>query len=232
MAAGGMGRQQVNGDLGRDAGPEGGLGQAQHVLSDDMLYKLSKKIAQLTKVIYSLNTKNDDLEFDMDALRKNYEEKLEKATVEYSKMQQMVHHFQNKLAQDPNKVGGPDELPDIINGNKSLEVELRKDLKKARHQLKQYETKIKNIEEEHKQQLFKISGQDKSPRPEFGFKAQFDLLQKQVEKERQEYKRRFDKLEIENDNLKTDKAMLKETLMNLIVIRTLCCCSYLLLRLR
>ena len=75
-----MGRQQINGDLGREGGPEGGPGQVQHVLSDDMLYKLSKKIAQLTKVIYSLNTKNDDLEFDMDALRSNYEEKLEKVS--------------------------------------------------------------------------------------------------------------------------------------------------------
>merc|ERR1711915_854688 len=37
----------------------------------------------------------------------------------------------------------------------------------------------------------------------------FELLQKQVEKERQEYKRRFDKLEMENDNLKTEKAMMK-----------------------
>eukprot|EP00092_Neocalanus_flemingeri_P012882 GFUD01013878.1.p1 GENE.GFUD01013878.1~~GFUD01013878.1.p1 ORF type:complete len:1023 (+),score=360.95 GFUD01013878.1:130-3198(+) len=216
MATGGMGRQQINGDVGRDGAPEGGPGQVhqgpgqvQHVLSDDMLYKLSKKIAQLTKVIYSLNTKNDDLEFDMDALRGNYEEKLEKATAEYNKMSQMVHHFQHKLSQDPSKVGGPDELPEIVNGNKGAEVELKKDLKKARHQLKQYETKIKNIEEEHKQQLFKISGQDKSPRPEFGFKAQFELLQKQVEKERQEYKRRFDKLEMENDNLKTDKSMMK-----------------------
>ena len=76
MAAGGMGRPQVNGDLGHEVGPEG----AQHVLSEDMLFKLSKKIAQLTKVIYSLNTKNDDLEFDMDLLRKNYEEKLEKVS--------------------------------------------------------------------------------------------------------------------------------------------------------
>lgn len=32
------------------------------VVTPDMLYKLSKKIAQLTKVIYSLNTRNDDLE--------------------------------------------------------------------------------------------------------------------------------------------------------------------------
>merc|ERR1711936_754640 len=94
--------------------------------------------------------------------------------------------------------------------NKNAEGELRKDLKKARYQLKQYETRIKNIEEEHKQQLFKLSGQDKSPRPEFSFKAQFELLQKQVGRERHEYKRRLDKLEAENYNLKTDKGMLKK----------------------
>jgi len=212
MAAGGMGRQQINGDMGHEGGLDGGSGgpgQVQHVLSDDMLYKLSKKIAQLTKVIYSLNTKNDDLEFDMDALRSTYDEKLEKATVDYNKMREMVHHYQHKVALDPNKVGVNDEHPEIVNGNKSAETELKRDLKKARHQLKQYETKIMKIEEEHKQQLFKLSGQDKSPRPEFGFKAQFELLQKQVEKERHEYKRRFNKLEEENDNLKTDKAMLK-----------------------
>ena len=48
------------------------------MVSDDMLFKLSKKIAQLTKVIYSLNTKNDDLEFDMENMRHSYEDKLDK----------------------------------------------------------------------------------------------------------------------------------------------------------
>lgn len=47
------------------------------VVTPDMLYKLSKKIAQLTKVIYSLNTKNDDLEVDLDTVRNSYEEKLQ-----------------------------------------------------------------------------------------------------------------------------------------------------------
>jgi hypothetical protein len=41
--------------------------QEQHqVVTPEMLYKLSKKIAQLTKVIYSLNTRNDDLELDLE----------------------------------------------------------------------------------------------------------------------------------------------------------------------
>ena len=47
------------------------------VVTPDMLYKLSKKIAQLTKVIYSLNTKNDDLEVDLETMKASYEDKLQ-----------------------------------------------------------------------------------------------------------------------------------------------------------
>ena len=54
-----------------------GGGQPPTVVTPDMLYKLSKKIAQLTKVIYSLNTRNDDLEVDLETVRSNYEEKLQ-----------------------------------------------------------------------------------------------------------------------------------------------------------
>ena len=74
MAAGGPG--YINGDSIKDLDDNG----THHMVSDDMLYKLSKKIAQLTKVIYSLNTKNDDLEFEMENMRHGYEDKLEKVT--------------------------------------------------------------------------------------------------------------------------------------------------------
>ena len=75
MAAGGPQGGPVNGDMARE-----GEETAHHIVSDDMLFKLSKKIAQLTKVIYSLNTKNDDLEFDMENMRHGYEDKLEKVS--------------------------------------------------------------------------------------------------------------------------------------------------------
>lgn len=60
-----------------DKGDEDQSGLVSSVVTPDMLYKLSKKIAQLTKVIYSLNTRNDDLEVDLDAVRSSYEEKLQ-----------------------------------------------------------------------------------------------------------------------------------------------------------
>ena len=41
-------------------------------VTPDMLYKLSKKIAQLTKVIYSLNTRNDDLESELGTMRSGH----------------------------------------------------------------------------------------------------------------------------------------------------------------
>ena len=83
MASGQGPGLQVNGDVLRE-----GEESSHHMVSDDMLYKLSKKIAQLTKVIYSLNTKNDDLEFDMENMRHGYEDKLEKVSL---KPRHLIH---------------------------------------------------------------------------------------------------------------------------------------------
>lgn len=56
-------------------------------VTQDMHLKMSKKIAQLTKVIYALNTKNDENEAVLQALRdQNEEEK-----------QQLLNDMQNKL---------------------------------------------------------------------------------------------------------------------------------------
>ena len=40
--------------------------ESSSAVSPEMMFKISKKIAQLTKVIYSLNTRNDDLERDLE----------------------------------------------------------------------------------------------------------------------------------------------------------------------
>ena len=43
----------------------------------DFHHKMSKKIAQLTKVIYQLNTKNDDHTFQLQELSNTYENEIE-----------------------------------------------------------------------------------------------------------------------------------------------------------
>ncbi len=66
-------------------GQQGSSTQSQHqqpVVGPDMMFKISKKIAQLTKVIYSLNTRNDDLELEVESLRSSYEQRLAEAVAE------------------------------------------------------------------------------------------------------------------------------------------------------
>ena len=50
----------------------------------DLHHKMSKKIAQLTKVIYFLNTKNDDNEFKIKHLVGHYDNEIEEIVREAS----------------------------------------------------------------------------------------------------------------------------------------------------
>lgn len=54
----------------------------------DLHHKMSKKIAQLTKVIYHLNTRNEDNQAEMDALNAFHQ----------SEMQQVVRDAATKIA--------------------------------------------------------------------------------------------------------------------------------------
>ncbi|XP_060585098.1 protein FAM184A-like [Ruditapes philippinarum] len=46
-------------------------------VTQDMHLKMSKKIAQLTKVIYALNTKNDEHEAVLQQIKEQHEEELQ-----------------------------------------------------------------------------------------------------------------------------------------------------------
>ena len=116
--------------------------QASMLVTPDMLYKLSKKIAQLTKVIYSLNTKNDDLEMDLEHLRSTYEEKLKLA------QQQLLLATTNLQMDVLSESGG--DLTNGVGGSTpengtrrrrsktpEMDSETKKELKRTRQCLKQ-----------------------------------------------------------------------------------------------
>lgn len=111
-------------------------------VSPEMLFKISKKIAQLTKVIYSLNTRNDDLELELSALR-------------------ALHDGQEKN-------GGEEGVIHVVNGDivegsttkkrrsktpEAGDSETKKELKRARHIMRHLEGKMKAMEEQHRKQL-------------------------------------------------------------------------------
>lgn len=108
----------------------------------EMMFKISKKIAQLTKVIYSLNTRNDDLEQELAATKINYEEKIRVLASE--------NHIPNGEVDGSKK-----------NRSKTPEVgdsETKKELRRAKHIMKQLEAKMRAMQEE----------QDKSKAPDPG----------------------------------------------------------------
>lgn len=65
----------------------------------DFHHKMSKKIAQLTKVIHHLNTKNDDHEFQLQSLVDTYESEIEEILRDTSKK---INYFKNLIEQKRN----------------------------------------------------------------------------------------------------------------------------------
>ena len=116
-------------------------------VSPEMLYKLSKKIAQLTKVIYSLNTRNDDLELDLENVKNNYEEKLASAAKDY---QTLLNNSTSVAATVASGAGSTDVTGTDVSAASDI---LKKELKRAKHAMKSMESKMVAKEEEHKLQL-------------------------------------------------------------------------------
>ncbi|XP_065071620.1 protein FAM184A-like [Rhopilema esculentum] len=63
-------------------------------MNHEMHIKMSKKIAQLTKVIFSLNTKNDEFEEVVDALKNQHQSELERVTHE---CKEKITHYKQKM---------------------------------------------------------------------------------------------------------------------------------------
>ncbi len=115
-------------------------------VSPEMLFKISKKIAQLTKVIYSLNTRNDDLELELSQVKESYQECLRRSRSnptlstqeeEDAPTSTVKGHHHKRRSKTP----------------EAADSDTRKELKKARHIMKHLESKMKAMEEERRREL-------------------------------------------------------------------------------
>ncbi|XP_076189608.1 protein FAM184A isoform X6 [Aptenodytes patagonicus] len=186
MATPGMGWQQPQhgygggsapgaGKLGSGS-PQPGLG-AEH--SPDLHFKMSKKIAQLTKVIYALNTKNDEHEAAIQALKDAHEEEI----------QQILAETREKILQYKNKVA---EEMDLKRKIQVLEESLE-DHKKMKHQalteFEAYKDRVEDMqlcaEAQHVQRVVTMSREVEEIRKKFEERLRsFIQLQVQYEKDK------------------------------------------------
>ncbi|XP_035177614.1 protein FAM184A isoform X2 [Oxyura jamaicensis] len=183
MATPGMSWQQQHGYGGGStpaaagkfgAGPAPG---AEH--SPELHFKMSKKIAQLTKVIYALNTKNDEHEAAIQALKDAHEEEI----------QQILAETREKILQYKSKVA---EEMDLKRKIQVLEESLE-DHKKMKHQalteFEAYKDRVEDMqlcaEAQHVQRVVTMSREVEEIRKKFEERLRsFIQLQVQYEKDK------------------------------------------------
>ncbi|XP_030665479.1 protein FAM184A isoform X2 [Nomascus leucogenys] len=147
--------------------------------SQEMHLKMSKKIAQLTKVIYALNTRNDEHESAIQALKDAHEEEI----------QQILAETREKILQYKSKV--TEEL-DLRRKIQVLEASLEDHIKMKQQALTEFEAYKHRVEDmqlcaeaQHVQRIVTMSREVEDIRRKFEEKLRsFGQLQVQFEKDK------------------------------------------------
>ncbi|XP_033756582.1 protein FAM184A-like [Pecten maximus] len=150
-------------------------------VSQDMHLKMSKKIAQLTKVIYALNTKNDEHDAVIHNLKEQHEEEMQKLL---SETKDKISVFKRKL----------DEENDYRQKIASLETTIANHERYKNEALHRFETFKQHAEErecqvkmEHSQKLLGISQEVLTAKKRFDNQLeQFEEWKKNVDSEKEQ----------------------------------------------
>ncbi|XP_069140693.1 protein FAM184A-like [Argopecten irradians] len=168
-------------------------------VSQDMHLKMSKKIAQLTKVIYALNTKNDEHDAVIHNLKEQHEEEMQKLL---SETKDKISVFKKKL----------DEENDYRQKISSLETTIANHERYKKDALQRFETFKQHAEErecqvkmEHSQKLLTISQEVLTAKKRFDNQLeQFEEWKKNVDSEKEQALSDMKKAhEAEMDQLRT-----------------------------
>ncbi|XP_033992157.1 LOW QUALITY PROTEIN: protein FAM184A-like [Trematomus bernacchii] len=147
--------------------------------TQDLHLKMSKKIAQLTKVIYALNTKNDEHEAAISTLKEAHEEEV----------QQILSETREKILQYKSKIS--DEM-DLKRRIQSLEESMELHERMKRQALAEFESYRQRVEDmqicteaQHTQRVVSMSREVEEMRRSFEEKLRtFGSAQTQFEQEK------------------------------------------------
>ncbi|CAL8309259.1 unnamed protein product [Merluccius merluccius] len=150
--------------------------------TQDLHLKMSKKIAQLTKVIYALNTKNDEHEEELESLKETHEDEV----------QHIVTETRDKIMQFKNKMADEGDLRRRLASLEDLEesVEMHEHMKRqALAEFDMYRQRTEDAqlctEAQHTQRVVSMSREVEEMRRDFEEKLRaFGQAQAQVECEK------------------------------------------------
>jgi len=148
-------------------------------VTPDLHLKMSKKIAQLTKVIYALNTKNDEHDSIVDALKKTHEDE----------MQHLIAETKKKVESFKTRLGVVNEQQQKIEALESLLSQERLHKEEALSEFEttkqQNEVKLAQLKEEYSDKILSISRDMLSTKKDFDDRVkEFQAMRRKLEEDR------------------------------------------------
>lgn len=148
-------------------------------VTPDLHLKMSKKIAQLTKVIYALNTKNDEHDAFVETLKKSHEEEL----------QQLIAETKGKIESFKERLGVVSEQKHKIEVLESIVSKERLQKEEAlsgfENMKRQYEEKQSLFQHDYSDKILSMSKEMLSSKKEFEDRLRdFQAMRRKLEEDR------------------------------------------------
>ncbi|XP_072921042.1 protein FAM184B-like isoform X1 [Hemitrygon akajei] len=170
----------------------------------DMHLKMSKKIAQLTKVIYSLNTKSDEHEVSLQALKEVHQEEIQHILAE---TQSKISKYKNRVREEIDFRHQIQSLEDTLEKHKKAKEEVLTQFEFYKQQVAERE---KNMEREHAERIVALSREMLNIKKEFESNLQhFMEIQHKLEQDKQSAITEIVKVNQESESLQENCKVLR-----------------------
>lgn len=148
-------------------------------VSPDLHLKMSKKIAQLTKVIYALNTKNDEHESIVENLKTSHEEEVQQLMAETT---EKINYFKSKLNVVSEQKQTLELLESHLTREKLQRREAMSEFEKFKHE---NERKEANLRSDYSEKILSMSKELLSSKRQFEDRLkEFQEMRKRLEEDR------------------------------------------------
>ncbi|XP_022247421.1 protein FAM184A-like isoform X2 [Limulus polyphemus] len=147
-------------------------------MSPDILYKMSKKIAQLTKVIYTLNTRLDDQDVLIQSLKEAHEERIQQLMTE---TRYRISYYKAKANHEGELRGKVKELETLLKEEKCKKADVEEQL----HLLEEKQLAREQEEGETSQKLARLSQEFEDAKNDLQVKLkEYEILHQELLREK------------------------------------------------